>query len=61
MKIRILKGLNTSAVQLLEGCPSIEAVPLFSVFFSGTLEVKSIADDKSWHFGSDYPRDHNQN
>lgn len=56
MKIQFLEGLSTSAVQLLEG---IKAVPLFSVF-SGALQVKSIADDKGWHFCSDYPRGHIQ-
>lgn len=60
MKTQFLKELSGSAVQLLEGCPGVEAIPLFSGF-SGSLEVKSIADDKGWHFCSDYPWSHIQN
>lgn len=57
MKIQFLKGPRTSAVQLLEGCPGVKAVPRFSVF-PGTLGVKSLADEEGWHFCSEYPWDH---
>lgn len=59
MKIRFLKGLSSSVVKLLQGCPGIEVVPLFSGF-SGTFEVKSMANDKGWHFCSAYPWSHIQ-
>lgn len=55
----IVKRVELFVVKPLQGCPGIEVVPLV-VGFSGTCEVKSIVNDKGWHFCSHYPWSHIQ-